>query len=500
MNDLLAAAALTALSQKEAKAKSKKQQRFMGMVRAAQKGEKPASEEVSEAAESMSEEDTKDYAETEHEGLPEKKEDKSEKEAAQQDSIDRLIQNLQDVSKNSLEQADLYDKSPRPALIPAATWTQMLKNIRTESATVDKNIAELGEDLTRRKDLAMGEGKRQGRWQGAAAGAAGGIALTGLAALILSKRRGKGTVPEAAPLPQGNEPQGDESEKEAALTSFLKSATNELSPNISVPTTGALGVSQPSMHPDDIDTAQQQEKTGKRMVVPGYDDKPARAITPPPDMMAVVDDTLSSREKTALQKVARTTPKGWNPGTEQIAEKYRPGIHLEPGQPQRIHFVGVDGLQGSAPMMVDIDTTDLPHRKVAVLQKIATVLSMRKKADNILQTAHDPAPKMNIPLDPDKAFDVGPLPSIPKGRGSQVDIDAAVNSIKFPSYDELVSGTTNDIMESVYPDKRRLLGTAAITLALITAAGGAGIYAASRKNKKSKQEDQDKQKEPAKDK
>jgi len=57
------------------KAVSKAQQRFMGMVRAKQKGEMPdASPEVSKAAASMSKKDVKDFAKTKHKGLPAKKE------------------------------------------------------------------------------------------------------------------------------------------------------------------------------------------------------------------------------------------------------------------------------------------------------------------------------------------------------------------------------------------------------------------------------------------
>jgi hypothetical protein len=63
------------------KAVSKKQQRFMGMVHAAQKGEKPASKEVAKTAKGMGKKDAKDFASTKHKGLPEKKkpEDKKEK-------------------------------------------------------------------------------------------------------------------------------------------------------------------------------------------------------------------------------------------------------------------------------------------------------------------------------------------------------------------------------------------------------------------------------------
>lgn len=51
---------------------SKAQQRFMGMVHAAQKGEEPASPEVAKAADSMSDKDAKDFASTSHKGLPDK--------------------------------------------------------------------------------------------------------------------------------------------------------------------------------------------------------------------------------------------------------------------------------------------------------------------------------------------------------------------------------------------------------------------------------------------
>ena len=52
---------------------SRKQQRFMGMVRAAQKGEGAASPEVAKVAASMKKKDVKDFASTKHKGLPEKK-------------------------------------------------------------------------------------------------------------------------------------------------------------------------------------------------------------------------------------------------------------------------------------------------------------------------------------------------------------------------------------------------------------------------------------------
>ena len=49
---------------------SKAQQKFMGMVHAAQKGETPASKEVEKAADNMSDKSAKDFASTKHTGLP----------------------------------------------------------------------------------------------------------------------------------------------------------------------------------------------------------------------------------------------------------------------------------------------------------------------------------------------------------------------------------------------------------------------------------------------
>jgi len=54
------------------KAVSKKQQRFFGMVRAAQKGEGASSPEVAKVAGEISKKDAKDFAKTKHKGLPEK--------------------------------------------------------------------------------------------------------------------------------------------------------------------------------------------------------------------------------------------------------------------------------------------------------------------------------------------------------------------------------------------------------------------------------------------
>jgi len=54
------------------KAVSKAQQKFMGMVHAAHKGEPAASPEVAKAAKGMSKKDAEDFASTKHKGLPDK--------------------------------------------------------------------------------------------------------------------------------------------------------------------------------------------------------------------------------------------------------------------------------------------------------------------------------------------------------------------------------------------------------------------------------------------
>jgi hypothetical protein len=54
-------------------AKSKAQQKFMGMVYAAKKGEKPASARVAEVARGISTSSARDFASTSTKGLPEKK-------------------------------------------------------------------------------------------------------------------------------------------------------------------------------------------------------------------------------------------------------------------------------------------------------------------------------------------------------------------------------------------------------------------------------------------
>lgn len=73
-------------------AKSKKQQRFMGMVHACQKSGKCASSEVEKVAKSIKYDDAEDFASTKHKNLPEKKKKKKTNESQKMSFIDFLVE------------------------------------------------------------------------------------------------------------------------------------------------------------------------------------------------------------------------------------------------------------------------------------------------------------------------------------------------------------------------------------------------------------------------
>ena len=100
------------------KAVSKKQQRFFGMVRAAQKGEGAASPEVAKVAGEISKKDAKDFAKTKHKGLPEKKEVKEGKKKG-------LWDNIHAKRKRGEKPAKPGDKDyPKTLKVEGAAWTK----------------------------------------------------------------------------------------------------------------------------------------------------------------------------------------------------------------------------------------------------------------------------------------------------------------------------------------------------------------------------------------
>ena len=82
-------------------AKSKAQQRFFGMVRAAQKGEGASSPEVAKVADEISNKDAKKFAKTKHKGLPEKKKvDESTKHVVDGEKYLKLPKKYKKLAKN----------------------------------------------------------------------------------------------------------------------------------------------------------------------------------------------------------------------------------------------------------------------------------------------------------------------------------------------------------------------------------------------------------------
>ena len=81
---------------------SMKQQRFFGIVRAIQKGEMaPTSPETAKAAATMKKKDVKDFASTDHKGLPEKK--KEVNETAYYKSDSKYQKKISDENKRNKE-------------------------------------------------------------------------------------------------------------------------------------------------------------------------------------------------------------------------------------------------------------------------------------------------------------------------------------------------------------------------------------------------------------
>ena len=132
------------------KSMSKAQQRFMGMVYAAKKGETPASPEVAKAAEGMSKKAARDFAKTKHEGLPEKKKSKKRKgkkvnEAVEvkkeQETDSRADRAFREVLKNKLRSA-MGVKNPIVMVDPDKLEDTYNKMATKSSAKMDDGMCE----------------------------------------------------------------------------------------------------------------------------------------------------------------------------------------------------------------------------------------------------------------------------------------------------------------------------------------------------------------------
>jgi len=119
------------------KAVSRAQQRFMGMVHAAQKGEEPASAEVAQVADTMKKSDAKDFAKTKHKGLPEKK--KGVKETTVAGSVAPAPSNGNGKSKKGM----IFGKGVYESQM-AESYDKKLKSVLTEGLSLDMHIDHLG--------------------------------------------------------------------------------------------------------------------------------------------------------------------------------------------------------------------------------------------------------------------------------------------------------------------------------------------------------------------
>jgi hypothetical protein len=143
---------------------SKAQQRFMGMVHAAQKGDmENPSPEVSKAANSMSDKDAKDFASTSHKGLPDKKDEqiKQLKEKIRQIVRERMVDEMNTTGniegyntpyafsgkdgekKKAKRQADLTGYTP----VNENRWLALKQDESTAQSKIGRGISNINKQL-----------------------------------------------------------------------------------------------------------------------------------------------------------------------------------------------------------------------------------------------------------------------------------------------------------------------------------------------------------------
>jgi hypothetical protein len=142
---------------------SKAQQRFMGMVHAAQKGEEPASPEVAKVAADMDKKSAKDFASTKHKGLPDKKEEEIQKikEIIRKMVRERMIDEMNvtgnvqgygtphaftkkgDEKKKGKKQADLTGYS----VVSENRWLALKQDESSAQAKIGRGISNINKQL-----------------------------------------------------------------------------------------------------------------------------------------------------------------------------------------------------------------------------------------------------------------------------------------------------------------------------------------------------------------
>ena len=143
---------------------SKAQQKFMGMVHAAQKGDmENPSPEVAKAADSMSDKDAKDFASTSHKGLPDKKMEQLNKirEIVRKMVRERMIDEMNTTGgvegynspfafsgkdsekKKAKRQADLTGYTP----VNENRWLALKQDESTAQAKIGRGISNINKQL-----------------------------------------------------------------------------------------------------------------------------------------------------------------------------------------------------------------------------------------------------------------------------------------------------------------------------------------------------------------
>jgi hypothetical protein len=134
------------------KAMSKAQQRFMGMVYAAKKGEKPASPEVAKAAKGMTKKEAKKFAKTKHKGLPEKVEEAM---ACGSDNKEKERDTRGDYAKTNLIKNKLRAMGAKNPIVMVAS-----------SYEPDGEVVEERKPEVEEKGKKVAEYERAGKYQG----------------------------------------------------------------------------------------------------------------------------------------------------------------------------------------------------------------------------------------------------------------------------------------------------------------------------------------------
>jgi len=137
------------------KAVSKAQQRFMGMVYAAKKGETPASPEVAKAAKGMSKKEAKKYAKTKHEGLPTHKEAVEPKSGGGAPNMPAKVVKAVDELPQKIQQIFGAKKNPQKP-VKEETVAQADKKAKKEQEEKDPRSLPTAINLAKNYARAMG--------------------------------------------------------------------------------------------------------------------------------------------------------------------------------------------------------------------------------------------------------------------------------------------------------------------------------------------------------